>query len=542
MSWLLRRRKQNIERSELALDLFKKHKEISRSSMERYDKTLRLFAEFLLTKRKSLLDANVKDVYEFLEGKIDEKPTEKAIISSFYRMMIRLGHFENANPVAELPEYLEKLEKKGKIKRKLVEEEEKEKEEEGEDAALELESLILSGLGETDTTEDSKKKGKKKPKFRKLMSAQDFENLILKTSHIRDRTVLELLWWTGMRPLELCELRIEDVDLNKRRIYIRGPNIVERTILINRRLKQVLERYLEWRKEQLSPTNHLIITPRSKEPMTSSALAGHLSRLQRGVPRSERFTTKDFRRRAIINYYYMTRDIIATHRFAGTKNPAATMKIINDILEEREVNSIEELSELTEFKEGLVLSAFKDDEKKEKSDLKNKPQRITILLTPEEQEMIRKAGVTPASAIKGILSLRELYQQLAPQVVASGRATLGQPLGNIPATPRPSGTSRPRSPSIPKTPRPPGGGLPKGPGGPSGPTAYISELKEILKKRRQISDAEIAEQERKEAEMKANIEAVPSVPQPSVGETPATGPKPTGKIVVKKDGPNAPKL
>ncbi len=542
MSWLLRRRKQNIERSELALDLFKQHKEISRSSMERYEKTLRLFAEFLLTKRKSLLDANVKDVYEFLEGKIDERPTEKAIISSFYRMMIRLGHFENANPVAELPEYLEKLEKKGKIKRKQVKEEGEEVEDEGEDAASELESLILSGLGEADTTEEPKKKGKKKPKFRRLMSAQDFENLILRTSHIRDRTVLELLWWTGIRPLELCELRIEDVDLNKRRIYLRGPNVVERTVLINRRLKQVLERYLEWRKEQLSPTNHLIITPRSKEPMTSSALAGHLSRLQRGVPRSERFTTKDFRRRAIINYYYMTRDIIATHRFAGTKNPAATMKIINDILEEREVNSIEELAELTEFKDGLVLSAHREDEKKDKSDLKKKPQRITILLTPEEQEMIRKAGVTPALAIKGILSLRELYQQLAPQVVSSGRAPMGQPLGNIPSAPRPSGAPRSRSPSIPKTPRPPGGGLPKGPGGASGPAAYISELKEILKKRRQISDAAIAEQEKKEAEMKEGAQETPSVPPPPVDGPPAAGPKPTGKIVVKKDGPNAPKL
>ena len=457
--------------------------------------------------------------------------------------MIRLGHFENANPVAELPEYLEKLEKKGKIKRKPVEEEkEGEGEGEGEDAALELESLILSGLGETDTTEEAKKKGKKKPKFRRLMSAQDFENLILKTSHIRDRTVLEILWWTGIRPLELCELRIEDVDLNKRRIYIRGPNVVERTILINRRLKQVLERYLEWRKEQLSPTNHLIITPRSKEPMTSSALAGHLSRLQRGIPRSERFTTKDFRRRAIINYYYMTRDIIATHRFAGTKNPAATMKIINDILEEREVNSIEELAELTEFKDGLVLSAHKEDEKKEKSDLKNRPQRITILLTPEEQEMIRKAGVTPASAIKGILSLRELYQQLAPQSISSGRAPMSQPLGSIPSAPRPSGASRAKSPSIPKTPRPPGGRLPSGPGGSSGPAAYISELKEILKKRRQISDAAIAEQEKKEAEEKESTQKPPSVPPPAIDELTASGPKPTGKIVVKKDGPNAPKL
>ncbi len=549
MSWLFKKRKQLIETSELAISLFKENKVISDASMERYIKTLKDFAQFLLTKRKSLLDAKAKDVYEYLGGELEKRATEKAILSSFYRTMIRLGHYKGANPVAELPKLIEKINKK---KKKALKDEEHETEEEvtEEDyAAMELESLILNELGEggEESTKETTKPEKPKPNYRKLMSAEDFENLILKTSHIRDRAVLELLWWTGLRPMELCELRVKDVDLVKRRIYVRGKRVKERTILMNRRLQKVLERYLEWRNKQMAPTDKLIITPRSKEPLTSSALAGHLSRLQRDKPRKERFTTRDFRRRAIINYYYLTRDIVATHRFSGMKSTAATMNLINQILEERGVSSIEELAELTEFKDGLITPTLKEeddkDKEKDREKLKNKPQKITILLTPEEQELIRKAGITPASAIRGMLSLREFYQQLAPQGVSFAAApSFGQGMAAATA-PRPSVSSAPRTPrpptNRPKMPLPKPGG---GGGGGASPAAYISELKEILKKRRQKADQEIAEAEKKEKEeeekKKQEVASGPQPPSPSGG--PQVGSQP--KITVVKEGPNAPKF
>lgn len=61
----------------------------------------------------------------------------------------------------------------------------------------------------------------------------------------RNRTILELLWATGMRISELSGLNFGDLNLAENEIRVFGKGSKERIVLITDRAKSFLERYLE---------------------------------------------------------------------------------------------------------------------------------------------------------------------------------------------------------------------------------------------------------------------------------------------------------
>ena len=61
----------------------------------------------------------------------------------------------------------------------------------------------------------------------------------------RNRTILELLWATGMRISELSELNFEDLNLENNEITVFGKGAKERIVLISDRAKNFLQRYIE---------------------------------------------------------------------------------------------------------------------------------------------------------------------------------------------------------------------------------------------------------------------------------------------------------
>lgn len=63
----------------------------------------------------------------------------------------------------------------------------------------------------------------------------------------RDRTLLEVLYATGMRRGELLGLRVQDVDLGQRVIRVFGKGKKERLVPFGAALHRQLEVYLEWR-------------------------------------------------------------------------------------------------------------------------------------------------------------------------------------------------------------------------------------------------------------------------------------------------------
>ncbi len=60
----------------------------------------------------------------------------------------------------------------------------------------------------------------------------------------RDFTILELLYATGMRVGELVQIKLKDIDFDKRLIKVHGKGSKERFIPIGERLREVLKDYL----------------------------------------------------------------------------------------------------------------------------------------------------------------------------------------------------------------------------------------------------------------------------------------------------------
>jgi len=91
------------------------------------------------------------------------------------------------------------------------------------------------------------KKDKSLPKFlNKDEVEQILNNVNIETpAGYRNRTILELLWATGMRISELSGLNFGDLNLEHSEIKVFGKGSKERIVLISDRAKNYLERYIE---------------------------------------------------------------------------------------------------------------------------------------------------------------------------------------------------------------------------------------------------------------------------------------------------------
>ena len=97
------------------------------------------------------------------------------------------------------------------------------------------------------TNLNNPKRPKSLPKF---LTPDEIENILNNIkidtpSGYRNRTILELLWATGMRVSELAGLNFGDLALEQNEIKVFGKGSKERIILVSDRAKGFLERYID---------------------------------------------------------------------------------------------------------------------------------------------------------------------------------------------------------------------------------------------------------------------------------------------------------
>lgn len=91
------------------------------------------------------------------------------------------------------------------------------------------------------------KRPKSLPKFLTPVEVEQILNntKIETPAGYRNRTILELLWATGMRISELSGLNFGDLNLKQNEIRVLGKGSKERIVLVTDRAKNYLERYIE---------------------------------------------------------------------------------------------------------------------------------------------------------------------------------------------------------------------------------------------------------------------------------------------------------
>jgi len=93
----------------------------------------------------------------------------------------------------------------------------------------------------------SPRKIKSLPKFLTDTEVEQILDTIDTSSPLgfRDRTILELLYATGMRISELCNLDMSDLNLEGQEITVFGKGGKERIVLVSNRARKYLEEYIE---------------------------------------------------------------------------------------------------------------------------------------------------------------------------------------------------------------------------------------------------------------------------------------------------------
>ena len=104
------------------------------------------------------------------------------------------------------------------------------------------------------------KKEKKLPSFLNYNEVIDiFDSIeIVDVFSLRDRLIMELLYATGVRVSELVNIKIEDINLNRRSINVFGKGRKERIVFFNKVCKDLLERFIKESKD-IRHDNYLII-------------------------------------------------------------------------------------------------------------------------------------------------------------------------------------------------------------------------------------------------------------------------------------------
>lgn len=73
---------------------------------------------------------------------------------------------------------------------------------------------------------------------------------------IRDRLILELLYGTGIRVSELCNIKLKDITISSNKILILGKGNKERIVYYGDYCDEILNKYLELRNSYLKGKNH----------------------------------------------------------------------------------------------------------------------------------------------------------------------------------------------------------------------------------------------------------------------------------------------
>ncbi len=85
---------------------------------------------------------------------------------------------------------------------------------------------------------------------RGYLNPQEIKTLIDSTRNLRDRVILLLLWATGCRCMELLMLRVEDISMKDRVLYMwtlkrREKRRFQRIVLVDSATINVIKKYLE---------------------------------------------------------------------------------------------------------------------------------------------------------------------------------------------------------------------------------------------------------------------------------------------------------
>ena len=118
---------------------------------------------------------------------------------------------------------------------------------------------------------------KSSKKLPEVLSITDIENMINFNNHetyldSRNRTVIDVLYSTGCRVSELCDINISDIDLDEKYLKLKGKGSKQRIVPIGSMLYKNLLQYLNVRETFLQNRGEPLFLSKSKNKLDRTAV------------------------------------------------------------------------------------------------------------------------------------------------------------------------------------------------------------------------------------------------------------------------------
>ena len=174
-----------------------------------------------------------------------------------------------------------------------------------------------------------------------LMRESDFKKILTRCEGLRELTLVNMLWFTGLRAKEIRSLRLLDIDLDRGLIFVSHSKTSNgyRQLPIHPNFRGLLEKYLKRRIEVPSELTWLFLTKKGTQ-FSDRTLVHFISQLQLDLDTN--YTCHDFRRAFVTRLYRKTKDLVLCQRLAGHASIKTTRRYIIDDIEEhmRKFNSL----------------------------------------------------------------------------------------------------------------------------------------------------------------------------------------------------------
>ena len=183
---------------------------------------------------------------------------------------------------------------------------------------------------------------KSSKKLPEVLSITDIENMINFYNHetyldSRNRTVIDVLYSTGCRVSELCDINISDIDLDEKYLKLKGKGSKQRIVPIGSMLYKNLLQYLNVRETFLQNRTEPLFLSKSKNKLDRTAVFRIIKKTAKNISLQTDVHPHTLRHSAATHMLEGGCDLRTVQEFLGHSSVSTTQiytKVTKEFLEE----------------------------------------------------------------------------------------------------------------------------------------------------------------------------------------------------------------
>jgi len=179
-------------------------------------------------------------------------------------------------------------------------------------------------------------------KLPEVLSVTDIEKMINFYNHqnylqSRNRTVIDVLYSTGCRVSELCDINLSDIDLDEKYIKLKGKGSIQRIVPIGSKLYKNLIEYLNVRSSFIENRGEPLFLSKSKNKLDRTAVFRIIKNTAKNISLQNDVHPHTLRHSAATHMLEGGCDLRTVQEFLGHSSVSTTQiytKVTKEFLEE----------------------------------------------------------------------------------------------------------------------------------------------------------------------------------------------------------------